>query len=133
MQQPAVIDVATLWEYRQDLAVSKFLSGMHLSLRSQVRGHILGRDNISILTATFSGVMCISAGAVVLLPHLQSVMSSGCGRTRDHGRDFVGGREVVFLMMVDRLLVIRGLSYVSTAEGITTSLRSAGRNLVALN
>ena len=34
MHQPAITDAATLRGYRQDLAVSKFLSGMYLSLRS---------------------------------------------------------------------------------------------------
>jgi len=43
MHQPAVTDVATLRGYRQDLVVSKFLSGLSPTLRSQVRGQILGR------------------------------------------------------------------------------------------
>jgi len=41
--------------------------------------------------------------------------------------------EVVVPMVVDRLLVIRDSGNVSTAKGITTSLKSAGRNLVAPN
>ena len=40
--------------YHQDLAVSKFLSGLSPTLRSQVWGQILGGKNISTLTATFS-------------------------------------------------------------------------------
>ena len=54
--QPSVTDAATLREYRQDLTVSKFLSGLSPTLQSQVRGQILG-DNIPTLTATFSRVM----------------------------------------------------------------------------
>jgi len=38
MHQPALTDVATLRGYRQDLAVSKFLSDLSPSLRSQVWG-----------------------------------------------------------------------------------------------
>jgi len=34
MHQPAVTDAATLRGYHQDLAVSKFLSGLSLTLRS---------------------------------------------------------------------------------------------------
>ena len=32
--QPVVTDAATLWGYHQDLAVSKFLSGLSPTLRS---------------------------------------------------------------------------------------------------
>jgi len=46
MHQPAVNDAATLREYRQDLAVSKFLSGLSPILRSQVRDQVLGGDGI---------------------------------------------------------------------------------------
>jgi len=46
MHRPSVTDAATLRGYRQDLAVSKFLSGLSLTLRSQLRGQILGGDNI---------------------------------------------------------------------------------------
>ena len=42
MHQPAVTDAATLRGYRQDLAVSKLLSSLSPTLRSQVRGQILG-------------------------------------------------------------------------------------------
>ena len=41
MHQPAVADAATLRGYRQDLAVSKFLSGLSPTLRSHERGQIL--------------------------------------------------------------------------------------------
>jgi len=88
MQQPAVIDVATLWEYRQDLAVSKFLYGLSPSLRSLVRAQILGGENIPTLTATFFTVMRVSAGAeVTTTPSIeQFAMTSGRGRGRGRGR-----------------------------------------------
>jgi len=38
MHQLAVTDATTLRKYRQDIAVSKFLSGLSPTLRSQVRG-----------------------------------------------------------------------------------------------
>ena len=60
MHQPAVTDAATLRGYRQDLAVSKFLSDLSPTLRSRMRGQILRGDNILILTATFSRVMRVS-------------------------------------------------------------------------
>jgi len=65
MHQPAVTNTATLRGYRQDLTVSKFLSGLSPTLRSQVRDQILGEDSIPTLTATFSRVMCVSTGADV--------------------------------------------------------------------
>jgi len=57
MHQPALTDAATLREYRQDLAVSNFLSGLSPSLRSQ-RGQILGEDNIPTLSVT-SSELCV--------------------------------------------------------------------------
>jgi len=57
MHQPSVTDAATLRGYHQDLTMSKFLSGLSPTLRSQVRGHILGGDSIPTLTATFLRVM----------------------------------------------------------------------------
>jgi len=42
MHQQFVTDAKTLSGYRQDLAVSKFLLGLSPTLRSQVRGQILG-------------------------------------------------------------------------------------------
>ena len=76
---------------RQDLAVSKFLSGLSLSLRSQVRGQILGGDNISNLNATFSRVIRVSTGAdVTTAPSVeQSVVTFECGRGRDCGIDVI--------------------------------------------
>ena len=63
MHYPAVTDAATLREYRQDLAVSKFLSGLSHTLRSQVWGQTLGGESILTLTATFSRVMRVSNGS----------------------------------------------------------------------
>ena len=57
MHQPVVTDAATLRGYYQDLAVLKFISGLSPTLRSQVRGQILGGDSILTLTVTFSRVM----------------------------------------------------------------------------
>ena len=65
IHQPSVTDAATLSTYRQDLAVSKFLSGLSPTLQSQVRGQILGGDSIPTLTAIFSRVMRVSTGADV--------------------------------------------------------------------
>jgi len=62
------------------------------TLRSQVRGQILGGDSILTLIATFSRVMRVSTGAdVSFAPSMQSVMVSGRDRGRGRGRDF-GGR-----------------------------------------
>jgi len=51
MHQSVVTYATTLRGYRQDLAVSKFLSGLSRTLRSQVRDHILER--VPALTSTF--------------------------------------------------------------------------------
>ena len=67
-----------------------------LTLRSQVRGQILGGDSIPTLTATFSRVMRVSTGADLSFASSidLSVMYSGCGRDHDRGRecDFRGER-----------------------------------------
>ena len=98
MHQPTVTDAATLRGYRQDQAVSKFLSGLSPTLRSQVCGQILGEKSILTLTATFSRVMRVSTGSEVSsAPTIeQSVMIFGRGRGYDRGRDFGGrGREFI--------------------------------------
>jgi len=81
--------------YRQDLAVSKFLSDWSPSLRSQVRGQMLEGDNIPTLTTTFSRVMCVSTGAnLTTTPSIeQFAMASKCGRGsgRSRRRDCEGG------------------------------------------
>ena len=90
MHQSVVTNAATLRVYRQDLAVSKFLSGLNPTLRSQVRGQILGGDSILALTATFSRVMRVSTGSETSSASSikQSAMISGRGVGR--GRDFGG-------------------------------------------
>jgi len=74
MHQHAVTDAATLRGYHQDLAVSKFLSGLNHALQSQVRGQILRGDSIFMLTTTFSRVMRVSTGVdVSFAPPLSSL------------------------------------------------------------
>ena len=94
MHQPVVIDAATLREYCQDFAVSKFLSGLSLTLRSQMMGKILGGDSIPTLTDTFSRVVRVFTGAdVSSAPSIeQSAMYSGRGRGHSRGHEFGGGR-----------------------------------------
>jgi len=65
MHQTTVTDASTLRRYRHNLAVSKFISGLSPSLRSLVRGYILGEDRILTLAATFSRVMRVSTEADV--------------------------------------------------------------------
>ena len=65
IHQLAVTDAATLRGYRQDLKVSKFLSGLNPTLQSQVQGQILGEYSIPALTATFSRVMRVFTGSEV--------------------------------------------------------------------
>ena len=93
MHRTAVTDVVTLRGYFQDLTVSKFLSDLSLTLRSQIRGQILGGNSILTLTTTFSRVMWVLIGADVFsaLSIEQSVMVSERGRGRCRSRDF-GGR-----------------------------------------
>ena len=73
MHRPAVTDAATLKRYRQDLAVSKFLSGLSPSLRSQGASQKLGGDIISTLDVTFSRV---STFLLKLMRHLHHLLSS---------------------------------------------------------
>jgi len=97
MHQLSITYTVTLRGYRQDLAMSKFLSGLSPTLLSQVRGQILEGDSIPTLTVTFSRVMRISIGAdVSSTPSIeQSAMVSGRGRGRGcdfggQGRGFIG-------------------------------------------
>ena len=96
MHHHAFTDAATLREYRQDLTMSKFLSDLNPSLRSQLCGQILGSYNILTLTVTFSRVMRVSTGTDVSpTPSIeQSVMifKYSRDRGRDCGRNFEGGR-----------------------------------------
>jgi len=79
--------------------VSKFLSGLSPTLRSQMRGQILGGDSILTLTAIFSRVTHVSTGADVssTLSIDESTIYSirGRGRGRGHDHDF-GGRHGSF-------------------------------------
>jgi len=85
--------------------------------------------------------MRVSTGAgVTTAPSIQqSAMTSGRGRGRGRGRwhDFVGGHGLFGggrRSSGARLTVSdKGPDYVSTAKGLTTSLKGVGRNLVALN
>jgi len=105
-----------------------------------VRGQILRGDSIPFLTVTFSKVMHVSTGADMSpAPSIEQsamIFERDRGRGRDRDRDLeedVAHLEViVVLMVVDRLLVIRGSCNVSIAKEIA-SLRSAERSLVALN
>ncbi|XP_020266951.1 uncharacterized protein LOC109842493 [Asparagus officinalis] len=76
MHQPAVADVTTLLRYRRDLAVSKFLSGLHPTLQSQVSTGVIS-DTTAPSPPTID----------------QSAIFSGRGRGhgRGHGRDSEGG------------------------------------------
>ena len=90
MHQPTVIDAVILRGYRQDLPVSKFLSGLSPTLRSQVRSQILGGDDILTLSATFSRVMRVSTDPMFNLHHLFSRSAMIFSRDRGCGCDFGG-------------------------------------------
>jgi len=92
MHQPTVTDASTLRGYRQDIAVSKFLSGLSPPLRSQMRGQMLGGDSILALTATFSRVMRVSTEfEASSAPSIeQSAIIFGRCKVRGRGRDFGG-------------------------------------------
>ena len=140
MHQPSVTDAVTLWRYRQDLAVSKFLSGLSLTLRFLVRDQILGGDSIPTLNATFSRVMRVSTGADVCSASSieQSAIVSGRGRgvvvaaiLEDEDVDLL---EVgVARMETDRVPLRKDPGNASTVDAVITSPRSAGRNLVDLS
>ena len=102
-----------------------------------MRDQILGGDNI----LTLSPDLCVFL-LELMCPTTsikQSSMTSGRDRGRDRGRghDFVGGRDSFGAgrgSYIDRQTVEdKGPGSVNAAEGIITSLRSARRNLVALN
>jgi len=137
MHQPFVTNAATLRGYPQDLAVSKFLSGLSLTLQSKVWGQILGGDSIPTLTATFSRVMRVSTGADVFsAPSIeQSVMVSGHGR--GHGRAAILEDEDEDLLEVDvarmeadRMPLTKALGNAGIVDAVITSLRSVGSSIL---
>ena len=140
MHQPTVTDASTLRGYRQDIAVSKFLSGLSPPLRSQMRGQMLGGDSISVLAATFSRVMQVSTGfEASSAPSIeQSVMIFGSGRGRGRGRDF-GGRGRRFIgggcgsYGSRQSAFEKAPSNVGIVDLAITSPKSAGRNLNVLS
>ena len=140
MHQPSVTDEATLRGYRQDLAISKFLSGLNPTLRSWVRGQILGGDSILTLTANFSRVMWVSTGADVssALSIEQSAMvsrrSKGRGRDRDfggRGRGSVGGGRGSYGGR--QSASEKGSRQYRIVDAVITSPKCVGRNLIDLS
>jgi len=136
MHQPSVTDAATLRRYRQDLTVSKFLSGLSPTQWSQMRGQILGGDSIPTLTVTFSRVMWVFTGAdISSAPFIkQSAMVSERGRDRDFrgwGHEFLD--VDVARMEADRVPLRKVPSNAGTMDAVITFRRSAGRNLVDLS
>ena len=106
-------------------------------MRSQVRERILREDNILILTRNFFRVMRVSTRDVSSTPIIkQSAKVSERGRGRDRDRDLKEDIDPlerdVAQIVADRVILIRNPYNVSIVVGIITSLRSVGRNLVAL-
>ena len=121
------------WGDSQNLAVSKFLPGLSLTLRSQVQGQILG-DSILTLTATFSKVMRVSTRANVFsAPSIeQSAIVFGRGRDRDFGGRgcwFVGGGRGSYGAVPLR----KNPDNADTVNAVITSPRSVRRNLINLS
>ena len=61
--------MTTLWEYREGLAVVKFLSALHLEIASQVRRQVLVAKTIPLLSSTFDRVLRISTDTPSSLPN----------------------------------------------------------------
>ena len=124
--------------YHEDLAVSKFLSGLSLTLRSQVQGQILGRDSISTLTANFSMVMRVSTRAnVSSAPSIEQsamvldVVVVVAAILEDEDMDLL--EADMAHMEADRVPLRKAPDNAGTVDAVIISPRSAGRNLVDLN
>jgi len=117
--------------------VSKFLSSLSPTLRSQIQGQILEGDSTPTLTTTFSRVIRVSTGAdVSFAPSIehQSVMVSrrGCGRNLEEDDEDLLEVDVAH-MEADRVPLRKAISNAGTMDAVITSPRSVGRNLINLS
>lgn len=85
--QLLVTDLKTLQQYRQDLVVAKFYSGLDSSLLTHMRGQILAGDSVPSLT-TYSRGRRVFVGSISTIQIFASNDRSALfsGRGRGHGR-----------------------------------------------
>lgn len=86
--EPIVPALKILKEYRDDLTIAKFLSGLHAA---QIRGHVLGVDMVPSLLFTFAHALCVSTGVSTSVPYQTVMMSTS--RERGRGRVALQGRR----------------------------------------
>ena len=65
---PILPDLQILKQYRDGLAVVKFLSGFRPYVASQICSHVLGVDMISSLSFTFARALRVSTGVPTSVP-----------------------------------------------------------------
>jgi len=137
MHQHVVTDAATLRGYHQDLAGSKFLSGLSPTLRSQVQGQILRGDNIPTLATTFSRVMArVSNGSDISstpssLSSFMGVAEVVAAISEDEDVDPLDVN--VNIMEADRVPLKNASDNVSIVDVVISCPKSVGRNLVDLS
>ena len=120
-------------EYHQDLAMSKFFSGLSPSLRSQMRRQILRENSIPIITTSFSRVVCVNWRWCVICTNYWTVYHDLCTWKRPwFWRTWVLWWRRTWLL-VNGVALIKDHVDADIVGGIITSLRSTRRNLVALN
>ncbi|KAG8381702.1 hypothetical protein BUALT_Bualt05G0000200 [Buddleja alternifolia] len=60
IHQPLLLDLIKLREYREGLAVAKFISALRPEISNQIRGQIFGGNVVPSLSSTFSRALRVS-------------------------------------------------------------------------
>ena len=68
IHQPIVTNLKILKEYRNGLAVAKFLSWLRPNIAFQIYDHVLGADMIPSPSSTFAHALRVSTGVPTSVP-----------------------------------------------------------------
>ena len=136
MHQSTVTDASTLRGYRQDLAVSKFLSSLSLSLCSQVRGQMLEEIIFSHWLLLSSKLCVYPLELMCHLHHLLNNLPWSPDVAEVVSRPWFWRTWLIWrwswLLWCDRVVLIRPPDNVSIMGGII-SLKNIRRNLITMN
>ena len=66
LYQPPTTDLVTLKRYRAELYAGIYLSGLHPSIASQLRGSLLSGDHVPGITTIFSAALRVTTGMPLL-------------------------------------------------------------------
>ncbi|KAG8373563.1 hypothetical protein BUALT_Bualt11G0037500 [Buddleja alternifolia] len=94
IHQPLLLDLIKLHEYREGLAVAKFMSALRPKISNQIRGQIFGGDVVPSLSSTFSRALRVSTATPLPFSapltsdqSAMAVMGGRRGRALDSGKE----------------------------------------------